>query len=181
MCPLKWCKITALTQTLGGMSMDKRIVITIYSAAWIAITVGLVYGFVLVGYPWWFGLIAAYLLLFFGAGSLAYMIRARIERHAGRTPPPYLKYVFFPAGVPKFKDVEAPRLTQVFAGILAALLGMFLVGCCIALAVDAYSPRMSAPLAAVIILLVLMGIGISLLYVGWRLIVPEKRPPSDAA
>lgn len=163
------------------MNKHMAVAVGIYLTIWAVMAAGIIYGFVLAGYPWWLGLVATYFLFFFGGSSLAYMLRARQNRLEGREPPPYLTYLFFPQGVPKFKDIEAPKFIQVIVGIVAALGGVFFVGCGAALAFSAEYSRMPHPIVAVIICFVLVGIGVALTYVGWRLIAPEKRPPNDAA
>jgi|GEM_PF-4180248 len=166
--------------TPASSSMNKSVVLAIYLTLSAAIAGGIIYGAIRAGYPLWLALATVYLLFVFLNGSLAYMARARRLRLEGQEPPPYLMYLFFPPGAPKLRD-EAPKSLRIIVGIVSALGGMFFVGCGLALFSEAEFSRITHPTLAAFICAVLAGIGVALLYVGWRLIALKKRPPHDAA
>jgi hypothetical protein len=126
--------------------MTKRLgfALAAYLAVWATVAGGVIYGIVRAGYSGWVGVTAAFLLFGFVNGSLAYRGRARQLRLEGKEPPPYLRYLFFPQGSPKFKE-EAPRFDHLLVGIAAALTGLFFVFCGAALAFDAKWSRISQP------------------------------------
>jgi protein-S-isoprenylcysteine O-methyltransferase Ste14 len=167
------------------MSMDKRkAIITVYLTIWIAISAGVIYGLVHLGYPWWSALIAVYLLFVFVNGSLAYRLRSRIDRLEEREPTPYLQYLFFPSGVPKPAQIikeEAPKPLQMLVGIVVVLGGTFFAACGVGLAIDADFARAENPIFPILICLLVTGIGLALLYAGWRFIVSKGSSPDDAA
>jgi hypothetical protein len=138
-----------------------------YLALWAAIAGGVIYGVLLAGYSAWISVASAFLLFVFVNGSLAYRARIRQVRLEGKEPPRYLQYLFFPQGLPKFKQ-EASRSTHLLVGIAAALTGVFFVFCGLALAFDAQWSRISQPLLIAAICIVLAGIGAAFLYLSWR-------------
>ncbi len=147
-----------------------------YLALWAAIAGGIIYGTVRAGYPVWTAVASAFLLFVFVNGSLAYRARVRQLSLEGKAPPRYFQYVFFPQGLPKLKQ-EAPRSTHLLVGIAAALTGVFFVFCGVALAFDAEWSRISQPLLAVAICIVLASIGTAFLYLSWRLLFFVRSPP----
>lgn len=159
--------------------MNRRIALALYLAIWAAIVIGVIWYMTQVGYSLWAAVVAAYLLFAFLNGSLAYRSLARRLRLEGKRPPPYLRYLFFPEGIPKFKK-EAPRSTHVFVGIAALITGAFFVFCGVALTFDAEWSRIAHPLVAVGICLGVTSIGGAFLYLALRLF-RFARLPDDAA
>lgn len=159
--------------------MNKRIALTTYLALWVVLSAGVIYGVIRAGYPLWAALASAYLLFVFLNGSLAYLIRARLLRLEGKKAPPYLKYIFFPKGIPKFKE-EAPRSAHVFAGVTVSLAGAFFVFCGVALSFDAEWSRISQPFIVAAVCLGFTCIGALFLYLAWR-IFSYRGIPNDAA
>lgn len=151
-----------------------------YVAFWAAVAGGVIYGIVRAGYSVWVAVASAFLLFLFVNGSLAYRVRVRQLRLEGKEPPPYLRYLFFPQGWPKYKE-EAPKSAHFLVGIAAALTGLFFVFCGVALAFDAEWSRVSQPIVAISICLVLAGVGASFLYLAWRLIAFGRRSPTNVA
>lgn len=151
------------------MAAVTGIALAAYLALWAVLAAGIVYATVRAGYSAWVGAAFALLLFVFVNGSLAYRARARQLRREGKTPPPYFQYLFLPQGFPRFKE-EASRSGHFFVGIAAALTGLFLVFCGIALAFDADWSRISQPILAASLCVVLAGVGASFLYLAWRLV-----------
>lgn len=151
-----------------------------YLALWAVVAGGSIYGIVLAGYSAWIGVAFAFVLFAFLNGSLAYGARARRSRLEGKEPPPYLRYLFFPQGFPKYGD-EAPRSAHILAAIAAALTGLFFVFCGVALALDAEWSRISHPVVAAGFCVILAGIGALFLYLAWRLVAFGKRSPTTVA
>jgi hypothetical protein len=157
------------------MTPDKRLRIALaaYLALWAAVAGGIVYGIVLAGYSAWVAVAFAFVLFVFVNGSLAYIARVRQFRLQGKAPPPYFQYLFFPRGIPGYKD-EAPGSTHFLVGIAAALTGVFFVFCGVALALDAEWSRISYPIAAASFCVILAGMGAAFLYLAWRLVVGAR-------
>ena len=148
--------------------MNKRLALTLYLALWAALSAGVIFCLTRAGYPLWAAVVSAFLLFVFVNGSLAYRAHTRRLKLEGKKAPPYLQYIFFPSGVPKFK-AEAPRSTHVLVGLAAALAGVFFVFCGVALAFDGKWSRIEHPFVVATICFVLAGIGAAFLYVAWRL------------
>ncbi len=159
--------------------MNKRSALALYLTVWAVVSTGVIFGITQAGYPLWVGLVFACLLFLFLNGSIAYRHRARRLKLEGKEPPPFLQYIFLPNGRPKFK-AEAPRSTHLLVGVMASLLGVFLVFCGVALAFDAKWSRIPDPLIAATLCLIPAGIGAALLYLAWRLF-SFRRLPKDAA
>ncbi|SRR6266511_1480932 len=162
------------------MSTRLRLALAAYLALWAAIAGGIIYGIVRAGYSAWLAVAFQFLLFVFVNGSLAYRARIRQLRLEGKEPPRYLQYLFFPQGLPKFKQ-EAPRSTHLLVGIAAALTGVFFVFCGVALAFDAEWSRISQPLLAAAICIVLAGIGAAFLYLSWRALSFGRKSPANVA
>jgi hypothetical protein len=160
--------------------MNKRLALALYLTVWAVVAGGLIYGVVRSGYSVWVAVASALMLFIFVNGSLAYRARVRQLKMEGGKPPPYLQYLFFPQGVPKHKE-DAPRSTHLLVGGAAAVTGVFFVFCGVALAFDAEWSRISQPLLAVAICLVLAGIGIAFLYLAWRLLAFGRRCSANVA
>ena len=159
--------------------MNKHFALTLYLALWAALSAGVIFGMIQAGYSLWAAGISAYILFVFLNGSLAYWSLARRLRLEGKEAPPYLKYLFLPNGIPKFKE-EAPRSAHVLVGVAAAITGVFFVYCGAALAIDGEWSRIPHPFVAAIMCLVLAGIGAAFLYLAWRMFA-SRRLPNDAA
>jgi hypothetical protein len=160
--------------------MNKRLGLAAYLALWAAVAGGVIYGIVRAGYSTWVAVAGAFLLFVFVNGSLAYRARVRQLRIEGKEVPRYLQYLFFPQGLPKFKQ-EAPRSTHLLVGIAAAFTGTFFVFCGVALAFDAEWSRISQPLLVAAICIVLTSIGVAFLYLAWRLLSFGRRSPTNVA
>ena len=158
--------------------MNKRLALSLYLALWVAIAAAVIGGIVGAGYPLWTAVVSACLLFVFLNGSLAYGFRARRLRLEGKNPPPYLRYLFLPNGIPRFTEA-APRSTHVLVGIAAALTGAFFLFCGAALAFDAQWSLIPHPIIAAAMCLALAGIGAAFLYLALRLFAFWRRP-SDA-
>jgi hypothetical protein len=165
-------------RTLGDM--NQRIALALYLAVWAAVAGGVTYGVVRSGYSVSVAVASAFFLFFLVNGSLAYRARVRQLRMEGKEPPRYLRYLFFPQGRPKYKE-EAPRSTHFVVGIAAALTGVFFVFCGIALAFDAEWSRISQPLIAAAICIVLANVGVVFLYLAWRLLAFGRRSQANVA
>ena len=155
--------------------MNKRAAITSYLLLWLAIAVAVTWGMVGTGCPLWVALVSVYFLFVFANGSLAYSVRARRLRAEGKSPPPFLQYLWNPTGVSMTKE-KAPKSAHVLASIAAALTGAFFSYCGIALAYDAEWSRITHPVIAATICLALIGMGVALFYLAWRLIAATNRP-----
>jgi hypothetical protein len=162
--------------------MNRRLALGLaaYLALWAAIAGGIIYGIIWAGYPGWVAVVSVCLLFIFVNGSLAYRARVRQLRLEGKEPPPYLGFLFFPQGLPKFKE-QAPRAEHFFVGIAAAVAGLFFVFCGVALAFSAQWSRISQPIMAVGICAVLAGIGGLFLYFAWRCLRFRGSPPTNVA
>jgi len=66
-------------------------------------------------------------------------------------------------------------------GIAAALTGMFFLFCGIALAFDGEWSRISNPLLAASICIILVGLGALFVYLAWRLVAFGTRRPTNVA
>ena len=155
--------------------MNKRLgfAIAAYVAVWATVAGGIIYGTVRAGYSTWVGVASAFLLFLFVNGSLAYTARARQFRLEGKEPPPYFQFLFFPQGFPTLK-AEAPKVGHFVVGIAAALTGLFFVFCGVALAFDAEWSRISQPILAASLCVILAGMGALFLYFAWRLFSTER-------
>ena len=160
--------------------MNKRLALASYIALWAAVVGGIIYGIVRTGYPTWVAVASAFLLFFFVNGSLAYRIRVRQLRLEGKVLPPYLQYLFFPRGSPKYKD-EAPRFSHLLVGIAAALTGIFFTFCGVALAFEGQWSRIPNPILVAIFCAILVGMGAAFLYLAWRLFAFGMRPQKNVA
>ena len=162
--------------------MDKRLrlALTAYLSLWAAIAAGVIYGIVRAGYSIWLAVTAAFLMFFIVNGSLSYGFQVRKLRAEGKPAPRYFQYLLFPKGRPKFKD-EAPGSTHVLVGIAAMLLGGFILFCGIALVWDGQWSRISEPYVVAASCAVVIGVGASLLYSGWKILISARRLPDDAA
>jgi hypothetical protein len=162
--------------------MDKRsrFAFAAYLALWAAAAGGIIYGMLWAGYSAWVAVPSAFLLFLFLNGSLAYRARVRQLRLEGKEAPSYLQFLFFPQGSPKFKE-PAPRSTHLLVGIAAALTGLFFMFCGVALAFDAEWSRISNPILAASICMVLVGLGALFLYLAWRLVAFRTRPRTNVA
>jgi hypothetical protein len=171
------------TRTLGDMNKRLCVALAAYVALWMAVAGAVIYSVVRAGYSAWIAVACAYLLFLFVNGSLAYRARARQFRIEGEEPPPYFQYLFFPDGVPKLRDFkeEAPKSTHLLVGIAVALTGVFFLLCGVALAFDADWSRISQPLLAAAICIVLGSIGAAFLYLAWRLLSFGRRLPPNVA
>src|SRR5258706_4638899 len=154
------------TGTLGGM--NKRLALASYLALWAAVAGGIIYGIVWAGYSASVAIASAFLLFLVLNGSLAYRARVRQLRLEGKEAPSYLQYLLFPQGPPKYKE-PAPKSTHLLVGIAAALAGIFFMFCGIALAFDAEWSRISNPVLAASICIVLAGLGALFVYLALRL------------
>lgn len=166
--------------TLGDMNKRMGLALTAYLALWAAVAMGIIYGIIQAGYSAWVGVASAFLLFLFVNGSLAYRARARKLTLEGKKAPPYLQYLFFPRGLPKYKE-EAPRSTHLLVGIAAALTGVFFLFCGVALAFDAEWSRIPNPILASSICLILVCVGALFLYLAWRLVAFGTRPRTNVA
>jgi hypothetical protein len=151
-----------------------------YFAIWASVVAGIVYGIVQLGYPAWGAVISAFLLFVFVNGSLAYRARARQLRLEGKEPPPYLKFLFFPQGFPKFKE-KATKFDHFVVGIAATITSLFFFFCGAGLALGADWSRVSQPMLVASICLVLAGIGALFLYLAWRAFAFTRTPPTNVA
>ena len=149
------------------MNTRLKLGLAAYLLLWAAIAGGIIYGIVQAGYPAWAAVAFAFLLFTVANGSLAYGARARQSRLEGKEPPPYLRYLFFPQGFPKFRQA-APRFEHFLVGIAAILTGLFFVFCGVALAFTAEWSRISQPILVASICAILAGIGTLFLYFAWR-------------
>jgi hypothetical protein len=149
--------------------MNRRLAFALaaYLTLWAAVAGGIIYGILQAGYPGWIAVVSAFLLFAFVNGSLAYLARVRRLKLEGKEPPPYLRFLFFPEGFPKFKE-HAPRADHVFVGIAAAITGLFFMFCGVALAFGAEWSRISQPIMLACICVVLAGLGALFLYFAWR-------------
>src|SRR5436853_236903 len=91
-------------RTLGDMNKRLGLALAAYLALWAAVAGGIIYGIVRAGYSTWIAVAGAFLLFVFVNGSLAYRARVRQLRIEGKEVPRYLQYLFFPQGLPKFKQ-----------------------------------------------------------------------------
>ena len=164
--------------------MHKRLfalTLTAYLALWAAVAGGIIYWVVRIGYPAWAAVASAFMLFLFVNGSLAYRSRARRLRLEGKEPPPYLQYLFFPQGLPKF-DLGALKSVHILLGVVAtAVTGGFFVFCGVGLAFDAKWSRISQPFLAAAICILVAGIGALFLYFSWRLFSFGRKPPANVA
>ena len=156
------------------MAAVTGIALAAYLAIWAAVAGGIVYGTVRAGYSAWVGVASALLLFVFLNGSLAYRARARQLRLEGKEPPPYFRFLLLPQGFPRFKE-EASRSGHFVVGIAAALTGLFLVFCGVALAFDAEWSRIPRPILAASLCVILAGVGALFLYLAWRLVAFRAR------
>jgi hypothetical protein len=166
---------------LFGVMRSRLFVLALaaYLALWAAVAAGIIYWVVGIGYSVWAAIASAFLLFIFVNGSLAYRSRARQLRLEGKEPPPYLQYLLFPKGPPKFKK-EALQSTHILLGVVAtAVSGGLLVLCGVGLAFDAKWSRISQPLLAAAICIFLVGIGALFLYLSWRLFSSGRKPPEN--
>jgi hypothetical protein len=149
--------------------MKKRVALASYLVLWAALAGGVIYGIIAAGYSPWIAVGSAFLLFFILNGSLAYRAGVHRLRLEGKEPPPYLRYLFFPRGFPKYREA-APRFTHLLVDIAAALTGMFFIFCGVAVAFDADWSRIPNPMLPASICMVLAGIGALFLYLAWRLV-----------
>jgi hypothetical protein len=168
------------TRALGDMDKRSGPALAAYFALWAALAAGIIYGIVWAGYAAWIAVASACLLFIILNGSLAYGARVRKLRLEGKEAPSYLQFLLFPQGVSKLKE-PAPRSTHLLVGVAAALIGMFLILCGIALAFDVEWSRISNPILVAGICVVLVGLGASFLYLAWRLVVFRARPRTNVA
>lgn len=171
--------------------MNIRKYIAFYITLWLAVASGVIYGIVVIGtsaglalrYSFGLAWIVVTLLFVFVNGSVAYRYRSRLLRLEGKTPPPYLQYIFFRNGFDNFKKElspknlknEAPRLLQIIVGILTAITGMFFVGFGVGLALDAEYSRIQQPIQAALVFMAIASIGVALLYLAWKMIARRNR------
>ncbi len=160
--------------------MSKRSLLTAYLAVWVAVTGGVIYGIVRAGYSAWVAAGSALLFFFFVNASLAYWARVRPLRLEGKDTPSFLQFLFFPRGLPKYKE-PAPRSTHFLVGIAALLTGGFLTFCGVALAFDAEWSRIEHPILAASICMALVCVGVLFLYLAWRLLVFGTKARSHVA
>jgi hypothetical protein len=162
--------------------MNRRLAFALaaYLAIWTSLAACIVYGTVQAGYPAWVAVVSTFLLFVFVNGSLAYTARARQLRLEGKEPPPYVTFLFFPQGFPKFKE-QAPKFDHVLVGIAAAVTGLFFLFCGAGLAFGADWPRISQPILLASICLVLGGIGAVFLYLALRAFAFTRTPPTNVA
>src|SRR5262245_22730337 len=161
--------------------MNKRFGLALaaaYLALWAAIAGGIIYGVVQAGYAAWVAVVSALLLFGVVNGSLAYRVRVRQLRLEGKEPPPYFQYLFFPRGSPKFKEA-APRFDHVLVGIAAALTGLFLLFCGLAVAFTADWSRISQPILGASMCVILAAIGALFLYLAWRCFGFARKQPTN--
>ncbi len=159
--------------------MKKGVLLAAYLAFWAAIAASVTYAVIRAGYSMWVGVGSAFVLFQISNGTLAYRIRAHRLRQEGKTPPPHLlQYIFFPRGAATLND-EAPKSIQYLVSLAAALLGAFFVFCGVALAIDADWSRISYPILAVAICVILGSIGAAILYGAWRILAASMKTPSD--
>lgn len=151
-----------------------------YLAFWAAVAGGIIYGIVQAGYPAWVGVVSAFLLFAVVNGSLAHRARVQQRTLEDKEPPSYFRYLLFPRGSPKFKEA-APRFDHFLVGTAAALTGLFLLFCGIALAFDAEWSRISQPILAGSICVIIAGIGALLLYFAWRCFGFIRKRPTNGA
>src|SRR5262245_34883040 len=135
------------------MSKSLGAALAAYLALWAAVAGGIIYGIVRAASPCWVAVPGSFLLLVVENRSMAHRARVRQLRAEGQEPPPYLRYLFFPQGLPRFKE-KAHRFEHLVVGIGATLTGVFLVFCGVALAFDAGWSRISQPLLAAAICIV---------------------------
>lgn len=159
--------------------MNKRSALALYLMVWAVVSEGVIFGMTQAGYPLWAALVFACLFFLLLNGSIAYRHRARQLNLEGKEAPPFLQYILLPKGSPKV-EAEVLRYTHLLVGVLASLLGVFLVFCGVALAFDAKWSRIPDPLIAATLCLIPAGIGAALLYLAWRLF-SFRRLPKDAA
>jgi len=171
--------------------MNIRTIFAFYITLWVAVASGVIYGIVVIGtsaglalrYSVGLGWIVVALLFLFVNGSVAYRFRSRLLRLEGKTPPPYLQYIFFRKGFDNFKKElspknlknEAPRSLQIIVGILTAITGMFFVGCGVALALDAEYSHIQHPIQAILSFMPIASIGCALLYLAWKMMARRNR------
>jgi hypothetical protein len=160
--------------------MNKRLgfALAAYLAIWASVAAGLVYAIVHAGYPMWVAVVSAFLLFVFVNGSVAYRARVRQLRLEGKQTPPYVKFLLFPQGFPKFKE-QAPKFDHFLVGIAATITGLFFLFCGAGLAFSADWSRISQPLLVASICLVLAGIGTLFLYLAWRAFAFTRTPPTN--
>jgi hypothetical protein len=151
-----------------------------YLAFWAAVAGGIIYGIVQAGYATWVGVVFAFLLFAVANGSLAYRARVRQLNLEGKELPSYFHYLIFPQGSPKFKEA-APRFDHFLAGMVAALVGLFLLFCGVALAFDAEWSHVSQPILVASVCVIIAGIGASLLYFAWRCFGFTRKQPTNVA
>ncbi len=153
--------------------MKRQSLIAMYVGAWIAITAAVIYFARAFGAPWWQALVAAWLLFVVGNGSLAYGSARRRFEAEGKRPPPYLMYLFFPAGI--HQSIAVPRALRVVVGLVILAGGaVFAVGA-VVLGVQLFGQTQAPGALPLLLLSAVMGAAFA--YVGFRLVVMRGDEP----
>jgi hypothetical protein len=136
------------------------------TAIWLALVTFGAYYIHSFGVPW---LVAGAIMIFVPQamyGTLTYDRARQRAESAGKRPPLFLVYLFFPGGV--HHQVDVPRPVRVLLGITVLTGGLFFSF------TTFFLWHVSAGkfgLGQVLGLLLLAGLGVACFYVGWRLMV----------
>lgn len=156
--------------------MTPTLIKAAYFGSWIAIAAGTIYAVMAAGYSFGVAAALAWVLFFFGNGSVAYILRSRQLRRQGEQPPSFFKYLFFPSRSSFTRKMAVPRPVRIGLGMLFICGGLFLLmGAVIAVSVNFSGTAHSA--RGVIAMVVLSVVGLGIGYVGFRLIVVKNDEP----
>ena len=144
--------------------------VAIYFGAWSAAAVLAVWLAPAAGYPLWLGLVAVFVLFWLVNGSLAYRYRARQLRQEGREPPPFLTYLFFPKPF-SFRDaIPVARPVRIILAAVVSIGGLFLLATSAIILFAHDMSKAPHPVAGLIAVILLAGVGVGSLYMGVRLL-----------
>ena len=105
----------------------------------------------------------------------AYRYRSRQLRSQGQEPPPFLKYLFFPR--PLADRVPMPKPVRVILGVVIFVGGALFLATGGFILVQLDFSKLSHPVGAVFMLLLLSALGLVIAYVGVRLVVMKNDEP----
>jgi hypothetical protein len=139
-----------------------KLVIVLYLGLWIYLGIVLVPLGAEVGMPAWVSAITLFATFFFVTGSLAYLLRSVELRRQGKTPPPYLNYLFHTPNI--HEPIPVPALVRLAIGLVVLLgAGLFVfVGGVLVYAVTGTGPLIAGG--------ILLSLGLVFAYVGYRVI-----------
>ena len=120
----------------------------------------------------WIAVIAVAAGLFVLNAVFAYRYRSRQIRSQGQEPPPFLKYLFFPKPLPD--RVPMPKPVRVFFGIVIFVGGGLFVAAGVLILANLDLSKLSHPVGAIVMLLLLSALGLVIAYVGVRLMVMKN-------